>query len=81
MGKKKKKGEVKSKDDDVDDVQHELDIKHALEQQPLERDHGSKGVFCTTLVFVTSRISRERRKGATAVATAATPMLPSTRLC
>jgi hypothetical protein len=39
MGKKKKKGEAKSKDDDVDDVQHELDIKHALEQQPLERDH------------------------------------------
>jgi hypothetical protein len=36
---KKKKGEAKSKDDDVDDVQHELDIKHALEQQPLERDH------------------------------------------
>ena len=44
MGKKKKKGEAKSKDDDVDDVQHELDEKHALEmrwreQQPLERDH------------------------------------------
>ena len=36
---KKKKGDAKSKDDDVDDVQHELDIKHALEQQPLERDH------------------------------------------
>ena len=39
MGKKKKTGEATSKDDDVDDVQHELDIKHALEQQPLERDH------------------------------------------